>query len=323
VSDSVIRVCSPMRLTAARKCVLMCLAAEATDDGRCAPSLSDMAEWTCFSRSTVAEAMKHLEGEGLVVVAERLAGRGITWALQVDRISACVAAQRGVEKTRAGVPPAGTPEPPGGTPVEGDQSASRYTTSPPAGTPATGGCTASRYTSPAQVYRQPDRGVPPAGMGIPGAGTGVPPAGTPQEQNTPYISPNNLNKKEGKKGERTRAKRNGAEQDLSEFASLLDGVEPQHLADWLLVRHEKKAGRLTRTALEAVVREARKAGITTPVAIAFCAEAEWRGFRADWYAERTASRANTHTPQRGGGLFAHRDTDQRNYEEDFDGKAIT
>jgi hypothetical protein len=59
------------------------------------------------------------------------------------------------------------------------------------------------------------------------------------------------------------------------------GVDPQHAADWLTVRKSKDSP-LTQTALDGVIAEAAKAGITLPEAIRRAAEAGWAGFRAIW-----------------------------------------
>jgi uncharacterized protein YdaU (DUF1376 family) len=70
-----------------------------------------------------------------------------------------------------------------------------------------------------------------------------------------------------------------------DHAFLIDqGATEQHAADWLKSRKSP----LTKTAWDAVVREAAKAGITPAAAVQVCAENSWRGFRADWYANSGA-----------------------------------
>jgi hypothetical protein len=54
------------------------------------------------------------------------------------------------------------------------------------------------------------------------------------------------------------------------------------LADWMVVRKTK----LTQTALDGLVREAEKAGLSLSDAITFCCEANWVGFNAGWYQKR-------------------------------------
>ena len=67
-----------------------------------------------------------------------------------------------------------------------------------------------------------------------------------------------------------------------------DEVPEQAWQDWLRVRQAKRAP-LTQTALDAVRREADKAGITLADAVRCCAEAGWQGFDAGWYANRRAA----------------------------------
>lgn len=64
-------------------------------------------------------------------------------------------------------------------------------------------------------------------------------------------------------------------------ALLALGVEAQVAADWLAVRRAKRAA-LTQTALDDVVAEAGKAGISVAQAVRICAARGWQGFRASW-----------------------------------------
>ena len=59
------------------------------------------------------------------------------------------------------------------------------------------------------------------------------------------------------------------------------GVDAQVAADWLAVRKAKRAA-LTQTALDDVVSEAGKAGISVAQAVRICAARGWQGFRASW-----------------------------------------
>jgi hypothetical protein len=77
------------------------------------------------------------------------------------------------------------------------------------------------------------------------------------------------------------------------------GVDEKLLSDWLAVRKDKRAGTLTETAVEGLVREAEKAGITVPDAVRYCVEANWVGFNAGFYAKRenvTPRGLNGHAP---------------------------
>lgn len=59
------------------------------------------------------------------------------------------------------------------------------------------------------------------------------------------------------------------------------GVDEQHAKDWIEVRKRKKAA-MTMTALNGVIREAKKAGVSLAEAIRVCAEKSWQGFEASW-----------------------------------------
>lgn len=64
--------------------------------------------------------------------------------------------------------------------------------------------------------------------------------------------------------------------------TLIDlGVNPQAAKDWLIVR-KAKDGPFTQTALDDLIREAGKAGITVAQAVLICARKNWRGFNASW-----------------------------------------
>lgn len=66
------------------------------------------------------------------------------------------------------------------------------------------------------------------------------------------------------------------------LAALLGlGVDAQVAADWLEVRKGKRA-KLTQTAIDALCREAAKAGISVAEAVRICAERGWQGFNASW-----------------------------------------
>lgn len=59
------------------------------------------------------------------------------------------------------------------------------------------------------------------------------------------------------------------------------GADPVLAADWLAVRKTKRASN-TKTALDAFVLEAGKAGYTLDQALRICCEKSWQGFKADW-----------------------------------------
>ena len=60
------------------------------------------------------------------------------------------------------------------------------------------------------------------------------------------------------------------------------GVNEQVAKDWIEVRKTKRAP-LTKTALDAIVKEAEKANLSLNDAIRASVENSWQGFKADWY----------------------------------------
>lgn len=65
--------------------------------------------------------------------------------------------------------------------------------------------------------------------------------------------------------------------------SLLDnGVDPEIVETWLLVRKKKKAVN-SKVALKCILTEVNKAGITVAQAIEISASESWAGFKAEWY----------------------------------------
>lgn len=76
----------------------------------------------------------------------------------------------------------------------------------------------------------------------------------------------------------TISKKNITELDL---LMEIDGMDKQLAMDWLCVRKAKKAP-LTRTALQQLVAEAGKAGLTPLQAVQMAAANSWAGFNASW-----------------------------------------
>lgn len=63
---------------------------------------------------------------------------------------------------------------------------------------------------------------------------------------------------------------------------LVEGGVPRQIAeDWLKTRKRKRL-ELTQTALDGIVREAGKAGLSLDSAIRLCGENGWAGFKASW-----------------------------------------
>lgn len=68
---------------------------------------------------------------------------------------------------------------------------------------------------------------------------------------------------------------------LDSLALVSAGVTAQHASEWLAIRKAKKLT-LTRTALDDVMAEAEKAGVSLDEAIATAIVNSWGGFRAEW-----------------------------------------
>jgi len=63
--------------------------------------------------------------------------------------------------------------------------------------------------------------------------------------------------------------------------SFVSDIPESLLKDFLKIRTAKKAP-LTKTAWNGIIREAKKAGITTEEAVIISVERNWQGFNADW-----------------------------------------
>lgn len=62
-------------------------------------------------------------------------------------------------------------------------------------------------------------------------------------------------------------------------------VSPSLLADYLKVRKAKKAGELTETAFNGIVKEAAKVGLSAEQALEICCRRGWVGFNSSWIDE--------------------------------------
>lgn len=81
--------------------------------------------------------------------------------------------------------------------------------------------------------------------------------------------------------------------DLDAIKDLIADVDQQVLQDWLALRKYRKAGPLSRTAMELHNSEAAKAGLSPVDAMKFCISANWSGFTASFYEKRRAGSAKT------------------------------
>jgi len=87
-------------------------------------------------------------------------------------------------------------------------------------------------------------------------------------------------------------KRREEKRERKKPATDVPDIPPALLSDFLSVRKAKRAGPLTKTALDGLKREADKAGLTLSEAVAYCCEVGWQGFNAAWHAERTKDKSN-------------------------------
>lgn len=116
-------------------------------------------------------------------------------------------------------------------------------------------------------------------------------AGGPPPQNlapTPSDTEDRTTSKPSKEPSGKRKKRGEAAADpFCPRTSLLAlGVEEKVIDGWLIHRKAKKAA-ISELVIDAFVREAGAAGVSVEFALRYSVEANWAGFRADWYAART------------------------------------
>ena len=84
-----------------------------------------------------------------------------------------------------------------------------------------------------------------------------------------------------------------------------DDLDQQTWLDWLQIRKDKGAPRVTQTALNTIEREANKLGWTLSQAIQYAAEHEWRGFKAAWVKQDDVGFIERHTDRRWANDLSH------------------
>lgn len=70
-----------------------------------------------------------------------------------------------------------------------------------------------------------------------------------------------------------------------------EGVDVQVWQDWQKLRAKQRAP-ITATVVKGIQREADRAGLSLTDALAMCCERSWRGFKADWVADKPQARAS-------------------------------
>ncbi|GJH22463.1 hypothetical protein CBA19CS22_37995 [Caballeronia novacaledonica] len=154
----------------------------------------------------------------------------------------------------------------------------------------------AKYHANADTARENGRkgGRPKKPIGNPEKPIGFPSGSHPVSSGNPEetgLKPNqepitNNQEPETKGKTKPRAKRASSPDDFDPMAWLIErGVEQKHARDWLKIR---KAGGDSATAsiFEGIEQQVAEAGITMAEAIAHCAAAPWRGFKAKWWRDR-------------------------------------
>lgn len=98
----------------------------------------------------------------------------------------------------------------------------------------------------------------------------------------PNQSENNLNLLTNKPNNLlTKEPKNKSATAPTAYADLLSNIPRQLVDDWTALRKSKKSA-ITRTAIDGIILEAGKAGITLEDALRECCERGWAGFKASW-----------------------------------------
>jgi hypothetical protein len=119
---------------------------------------------------------------------------------------------------------------------------------------------------------------------------GVTPEGNPPKSdvNPPKLggqSPQKVEETTPKQGDvisKGTKKRTRKEPGSGAAVAVIPGVPAVLLSDWLVVRKDKRAGTLTQTAVDGLLREATKAGLTPEEAVRLCIEKNWISLNAGW-----------------------------------------
>ncbi len=83
------------------------------------------------------------------------------------------------------------------------------------------------------------------------------------------------------------------------------GVDENLVNDWKAVRRAKRAGPITKTVIDALIRESQIAGIPPPDAVKICIERGWQGFNAKWLDGSKNERNNGFKPKQSTGDAIH------------------
>lgn len=247
-----------------RKLVLVKLADQANDDGECWPSYQSIADACEMSRRTVISHIEWLEENGFLRRNYRKSKEGLSrsnvFVLTID--SSANAAPRSANNS----PSSANAAPPGSAnaALGGANAAPIETVNESTNVESVNesGARAAHATPPADAPN--DESAPPCPASEPASSTVA--------EESSAACPAKAESENGSDG----GKRFHPLQAL-----LALGVDRQVAEDWLAFRKVRRAP-LTRTALDGVIREAGKAGITVGEAVRIAAEKPWVGFKADW-----------------------------------------
>lgn len=234
-----------------------CVNAEAGADMVCWPSYKHLTERTCQDVKTVEAGLRRLRDSGFIVdTGERKGGTGqvIVYRLNTPK--------NGVLAPLPKITLEAPKTPVFGVALATNQQADLLTNTPNNGVVDTAGKTPV-FPCKTPVFPVKDPQI--SHERPPKTGDG-----------TSNGTSNGITKEPVKKA-RTRAA------DL-----VIPGVPDSLQADWTKVREKKRAGPITQTVIDGLLREATKAGISAAEAVTFCCEAGWQGFNAGWYLERQA-----------------------------------
>lgn len=265
MSTIIMTACWPLQMPSSQKSVLISLADNANDEGVCWPSVERIVERTCLTDRTVQKCLKWLEERGAISRQKRHKRSAVytvspenyqTWRRD-DSCPEDSSPENPSPENSSGEglsPEDASPEKNAGRPENGDQlDRKKMQFRPEAASPRT--------------IKEPKE--EPTGNHHGGAGA-------------PDVSKTPSETKPGKADTSGKLPAALGVQDL-----VAEGVDRQHAEDWLRVRKAKTLP-LTRTAWEAVVYEAEKAGISVAEAVRIAAVNCWAGFKATWMAQAKA-----------------------------------
>jgi hypothetical protein len=98
----------------------------------------------------------------------------------------------------------------------------------------------------------------------------------------------------------------------SAAAPILVDVSADLVSAWVKVRTAKRAGPITEPVVDALTREAAKAGLSVSDAVRYCCEAGWQNFNAGYHAKREGTAVPS---PRAAGISKHAGFSGKNYRE--------